>query len=71
MDEENAPPRIDATCTGCGRCVAACSEHALTLATERADGFGRKIATGDPHRCTGCGACLPSCPRHALSFLRP
>ena len=69
--EENFRLQIAATCTGCGRCVAACPIHALTLVTERANGFGRKTATVDPQRCTGCGLCLPACPHLALDFLHP
>jgi ferredoxin len=61
--------QIAANCTGCGRCVAACRQHALTLSSADANGMGRKIATVTLQRGTGCGACLPACQRHALSFL--
>jgi len=69
MQQEDTTLLITANCTGCGRCVAACSIHALTLVTERADGFGRKTAKVDTQRCTGCGLCLPACPHDALYFV--
>lgn len=70
MNQENSPLKIEATCTGCGRCVAACPFDALTLVTEYANGFGRKTAAVDPQRCLGCGACLPACPHMALSLIQ-
>jgi len=57
---------IEAHCTGCGRCLAACPERALTLVTERPDGRGRRSAALLAERCNGCGACLAACPRQAL-----
>ncbi|NJC87605.1 MAG: 4Fe-4S dicluster domain-containing protein [Desulfuromonas sp.] len=59
-------PHIEAHCTGCGACVAACPERALSLAGEHPDGRGRKRAVVAAARCTNCGACLPACPRGAL-----
>lgn len=66
-------PRLEVkiNCTGCGCCVAVCPNHALTLVTEHADGFGRKTARVDLFRCTRCGACIPTCPHHALHFTAP
>lgn len=70
MQQEDIPPLLITTnCTGCGRCVAACSNRALTLVTERTDGFGRKTAVVNTQRCTGCGGCLPSCLHNALRFV--
>lgn len=46
-------------CSGCGRCVAACPERIITLATEQ----HRKRATvTDAERCTHCGRCIVACP---------
>jgi len=65
------PPRIQQHCTGCGRCVAACRSRALSLETERPDGFGSKRAVIAAGRCTGCGGCLPACLWQALELEAP
>ena len=44
-------------CAGCGRCIEACLEQALSL---------RSTAAVDPSRCAGCGRCLAECPNEAL-----
>lgn len=54
------------SCTGCGRCVAVCRLHAISLKPEFADGFGRKTAAIDAQSCNGCGDCLRTCPHQAL-----
>jgi len=59
-------PTVLVTCTGCGRCVAACRFQALSLTTEQKNGFGRKRAVLSAGRCTGCLDCLPACPHQAL-----
>jgi len=61
-------PLILNKCTGCGRCIAACRFRALSLQTERPDGFGRKLAVLTPERCTECGECVPACPHQALQM---
>jgi ferredoxin len=71
VQQEDSSLLITANCTGCGRCVAACPLRALTLVTERADGFGRKTAFVNALRCTGCGDCLPACPHNALRWFDP
>jgi len=63
-----APVRCLAHCTGCGACVAACPERALSLVSARPRGEGRKTVAVAADRCTACGACLPACPRQALVF---
>lgn len=56
------------TCTGCGRCVSACPEKALTLEAEFSDGRGEKKAVVDREHCNECGTCLPICPHDALKL---
>lgn len=59
-------PDIDpARCTGCGRCVAVCEPHVLSLEVDH----WRKHATlDDPGRCTGCSDCAVICPFHAITM---
>jgi ferredoxin len=59
-------PDIDARrCTGCGRCVAACELHLLSLDAVRWEKFAR---LHDPDRCTGCSACAVNCPFQAIAM---
>jgi pyruvate formate lyase activating enzyme len=44
-------------CIGCGACLKACQNGAITATPE---GF-----FADPSRCTGCGACADACPSTA------
>lgn len=63
-----ATPQIaPGRCTGCGRCVAVCPPHVLSLQTQ---GW-RKFATlHDDAGCTGCADCLRICPFRAIRMLR-
>ena len=45
-------------CDGCGDCVDACPESAITLVDEK--------PIINEIMCSGCGACIPACPQNAL-----
>jgi len=51
-----------ALCTGCGICIEACADKAISV---------NGSAAVDPGLCSGCGACVPMCPNEALSLGRP
>jgi formate hydrogenlyase subunit 6/NADH:ubiquinone oxidoreductase subunit I len=56
-------------CTGCGRCVAACGPHLLSLEVA----LFRKTAVLDLNAtdaCTGCNRCAVACPFAAIR-MRP
>lgn len=55
-------------CCGCGACVAACPEQALTMRRTPA-GFVWAGA-GEAGDCTGCGLCLQVCPSRGISSER-
>jgi ferredoxin len=46
-------------CTGCGICIDACMEQAISV---------EQLASISEDRCIGCGACIPECPNEALSL---
>lgn len=59
-------PDIDTRrCTGCGRCVAACDLHLLSLETVR---WEKSAVLHDAGRCTGCSLCALSCPFSAITM---
>lgn len=59
---------VDASCSGCGRCLPTCPVKVITLGSEDADGFGRKRAVVDQTLCLGCGVCARNCQRDSLSM---
>ena len=62
-------PEIDThRCTGCGRCVAACNLHLLSLEPVHWEKFAVLHA---PDACTGCSLCAVCCPFDAITIRRP
>lgn len=55
-----APKFIKKKCTGCGDCIAHCSQKALSLVAEK--------ATIDRKKCIGCGECIIICPQEAIQI---
>lgn len=59
-------PTVDtARCTGCGRCVAACHVHLLSLERQ---GWEKFSTLHESDRCTGCAACEVMCPFTAITM---
>lgn len=51
----------DQRCNGCGLCIDACHEGAISLVN------GKAVLMRDDY-CDGLGDCLPACPINAISF---
>jgi ferredoxin len=61
-------PAIDpARCTACGRCVAACAPHVLSLHPQS---WVKVAALDDAPGCTGCAQCYVVCPFGAVRMVR-
>jgi len=52
----------EASCVGCGDCVARCQFNALSMVED--------VSTVDWTRCVGCGVCTLTCPSGALALQR-
>lgn len=61
-------PDIDPQrCTGCGRCVAACGPHLLSLEAVR---WKKSAVLHGALQCTGCSLCAAVCPFEAITMRR-
>ena len=68
-DKTHRLPEIDPNrCTGCGRCVAACEPHVLSLETVD---WRKRAVLDDAAGCTGCSQCALRCPFQAIAMKRP
>lgn len=54
-------------CTGCGRCVEACPQGAVTMGTTGPDSTapGKYVSLTDRVKCIHCGRCVQLCPNNA------
>ena len=64
------PETTVASCTGCGKCVAACPVEAMTLVSaNHPDRPKAKVAKLDSQICLGCGVCVPVCPEDNIRLV--
>ena len=66
----NFMPEVSAaTCTGCGKCMAACPIEAMSLVSANDPRVpAKRKAKVDEDICLGCGVCVRSCPAGSLSL---
>ena len=63
------PALMEATCTGCGRCVTACPVEAMALVSANdARQPKKKRAFLREERCLGCGICIRACREKSLTL---
>jgi ferredoxin len=56
-----------ASCTGCGKCVAACPVEAMTLVSANDPHRPKvKVAKLDAEVCLGCGVCVRTCSKESI-----
>lgn len=60
------PQVLPDRCTGCGRCVAVCGPHVLSLETVR---WVKTAVLHEPAGCTGCALCARVCPFRAIRMV--
>jgi ferredoxin len=67
----NFLPRTDpATCTGCGKCVAACPVEAMSLVSANdPEKPKRRLARLNEELCLGCGVCVHACPEQGIAMV--
>jgi ferredoxin len=62
---------VDDTCTGCGKCVAACPINAIAMtAANNPEGKRNRKAKVDTSICIGCGVCVLKCPTEACRLAK-
>jgi formate hydrogenlyase subunit 6/NADH:ubiquinone oxidoreductase subunit I len=66
----NFLPRIEMeSCTGCGKCVAACPVESMALVSANDPAHPKqKRAQLLEDLCLGCGVCVPACPEQGITL---
>lgn len=61
----NFLPKVEESCSGCGKCTKACPIEAISIIAPDANNSTRK-ARIDEDICLGCGVCVRSCSKNSL-----